>query len=143
MTTATEATSRGRLARSEGNFPAAREGYAEAAAIYRDQNDVLAYAHTIRHIADIYREESNLEAAKPLYEEALEIYRSNLNTKLLDLANTVRPYALLLEKQGDLAPAAILWQEAANLYASLRVEAGVTECNRHIAQLHTAGLQQS
>jgi tetratricopeptide (TPR) repeat protein len=66
---------------------------AVAANAYREQNDVLAYAHTIRHIADIYQQEGNSEEAKLLYEEALELYRSNLGTKLLDLANTVRPYA--------------------------------------------------
>src|SRR5215469_4084539 len=97
-----EAISQGRQARNEGNFPLARAYYAEAAKIYRDQSDSLAYAHTIRHIADIYCQESKPAEAKPLYEESLELYRSNLNTKLLDLANTVRPYALLNEGQGNL-----------------------------------------
>src|ERR1700748_486493 len=99
---AAEVVSEGRPARKEKNLAAARALYAEAAKIYADQNDSLAYAHTIRHIADMYVDESNLVAAKPLYEESLQIYRSDLNTKLLDLANTVRPYALLNEKSGNL-----------------------------------------
>lgn len=103
--------------------------------MYRDQNDLLAYAHTIRHIADIYQEESNPAEAKALYEEALELYRTNLNTKLLDLANTVRPYALLNEEQGNLELAAKLWEEARHLYASLRIDAGVFECDAHISRL--------
>ena len=78
MVAATEAISQGRQARNDGKFSVAREHYAEAAKIYRDQNNSLAYAHTIRHIADIYRQESNLAEARPLYEESLEIYRSNL-----------------------------------------------------------------
>jgi tetratricopeptide (TPR) repeat protein len=135
MIAATEAISDGRQARNEGNFPVAREHYAEAAKIYREQNDVLAYAHTIRHIADIYQQERNSIEAKPLYEEALELYRGNLNTKLLDLANTVRPYALLNEKQGNLGLARKLWEEARNLYGSLRLEAGVSECDTHLSQL--------
>ena len=75
---------------------------------------------------------SNLTAAKPLYEEALELYRGNLDTKLLDLANAVRPYALLNEEQGDLEKAKELWEEARNLYASLRIEAGVLECDDRV-----------
>lgn len=135
MVSATEAISRGRQARNDGNFTAARAHYAEAAKIYRDQNDVLAYAHTLRHIADIYQQEFNLVEAKPLYEESLEIYRSNLDTKLLDLANTVRPYALLNEEQGNLELARRLWEEARQLYRSLRVEPGVSECDIHINKL--------
>ena len=135
MDAAAEAISQGRRARNNGDFSAARARYAEAARIYHDQNDTLAYAHTIRHIADIYREESNLSEAKPLYEESLELYRSNLNTKLLDLANTVRPYALLNEKQGNLDLAMELWDEARCLYGSLRLDAGVSECKEHISQL--------
>ena len=82
MLTATEAISQGRQAGNDGKFAVARAHYAEVAKIYRDQNDVLAYAHIIRHIADIYRQESNLVEAKPLYEDSLELYRGNLISKL-------------------------------------------------------------
>jgi tetratricopeptide (TPR) repeat protein len=135
MVTATEAISLGRQARSDENFAVARAHYAAAAKIYRDRNDVLAYAQTIRHIADIYQQESNLVEAKPIYEESLELYRSNLGTRILDLANTVRPYALLNEEQGNLELARKLWQEARQLYGSLRVEPGVSECDIHISKL--------
>ena len=135
MVAAAEAISQGRHARNNGDFPAARAHYAEAARIYHHQEDTLAYAHTIRHIADIYQQESNLSEARPLYEESLELYRSNLNTKLLDLANTVRPYALLNEGQGNLDLARELWEEARRLYGSLRLDVGVSECKEHINQL--------
>lgn len=135
MVSAAEAISAGRQARIIGDLRTARAHYAEAARIYNDQNDALAYAHTIRHIADMFQEESNLREAKPLYEESLELYRSNLNTKLLDLANTVRPYALLNEEQGNLDLARELWEEARHLYCSLRIEAGVSECEAHISRL--------
>jgi len=135
MTIASEAVSQGRQAQNEGNLPLAREHYAEAARIYRGQNDSLAYAHTIRHIADIFQQERNLTDAKPLYEESLELYRGNLNTKLLDLANTVRPYAQLNEELGNLDAARELWQEARHLYNSLRLEPGVSECDAHISKL--------
>lgn len=137
MSAGSEAATKGYRARREGNLSSARDYYADAAKLYREQGEVLAYAHTIRHIADIYQQERNPTAAKPLYEEALEIYRSNLDTKLLDLANTVRPYAFLIEEQGDKALALELWQEARSLYGSLRIEPGVSECSNHIAHLQT------
>lgn len=135
MNVAEEATSRGRQARNDGNLKAAREHYVTAAQTHLQANNVLAYAHSIRHIADIYQQEQNANDAKPLYEEALELYRSNLNTKLLDLANTVRPYALLLEQQGDIRSAKQFWEEARNLYGSLRIEAGVVECSAHLSRI--------
>jgi tetratricopeptide (TPR) repeat protein len=135
MIAAGEAASRGYRARKEGDLAAAREHYAEAAKLYRQENQILAYAHTIRHIADIDQQEHNPVTAKLLYEEALEIYRSNLDTKLLDLPNTVRPYALLVEEQGNSALAMKLWEEARSIYSSLRIEPGVSECNNHISHL--------
>lgn len=133
MPTAAELIADGRNARALHRLEEARRLYSEAARIYFAEQDALAYAHTIRHVADMYLDESNFSAAKPLYEEALELYRSSLNTRLLDLANTIRPCALLYEKTGDSAAARSLWQEAHTLYASLRIEAGVQECSKHLA----------
>ena len=133
MPTAASLIEDGRKARAEHRLDEARRLYTEAAALYRNENNPLAYAHTIRHIADMLLHESKHAEAQPLYEEALEIYRSNLNTKLLDLANTVRPYALLHEQLGNRETANAHWQEARNLYASLRIEPGVTECEKHLA----------
>jgi tetratricopeptide (TPR) repeat protein len=135
MPTAAESIAEGKQARTRGHLDVPRGHYAEAAEIYRGENNRLAYAHTIRHIADMYLDEAKHAEAKPLYEEALEIYRSSLDTKLLDLANTVRPYALLNEAIGNLEAARQHWQEARNLYASLRLDAGVEECSKHLAAL--------
>lgn len=135
MLTATEAISQGRRARGDGKLAVARALYAEAAKIYRDQNDLLAYAHTIRHIADMYQDEFKLVEAKPLYEESLQLYRRNVATKILDLANAIRPYALLNEEQGNRDLARELWREARQLYASLRLEPGISECDAHLSKL--------
>ena len=123
--------SAGRRARASGDLNAARSHYGEAAEGFRQKDNRLAYAHTVRHIADMYLDEQQYAAAQPLYEEALEIYRSDMDTKLLDLANAVRPYALLHEAMGN-PIAGQLWLEARNLYASLRIEAGVQECDARL-----------
>jgi hypothetical protein len=144
MPTASELIEDGRKARAERRLVDARRLYAEAAAIHREENKALAYAHAIRHIADMFLQESQQAEAQPLYEEALEIYRGSLDTKLLDLANTVRPYALLQEGLGNQQTARELWQEARNLYASLRIEPGVDECGRHLQALNlNAGAEPS
>ncbi len=135
MHTAAEFIAEGKRARTEGLLDAARAHYTEAAGIYSREDDRLAYAHTIRNIADMYLDEAKHSEAKPLYEEVLEIYRRNLDTKLLDLANTVRPYAQLNEAIGDHEAACEHWQEARNLYASLRLDVGVEECSKHLASL--------
>ena len=135
MPTAVESITEGKLARAAGRLDEARAHYALAAEIYNSEDNRLAYAHTIRHIADMYLIEARHSEARPLYDEALEIYRGNLDTKLLDLANTVRPFALLNEDAGDREASRQLWQEARNLYASLRLETAVTECDRHLAAL--------
>lgn len=135
MPSAAELIAEGRKARAEHHLNEARLLYAEAAQTYQREQDQLAYAHTVRHIADMFLHESKYAEAKPLYEEALEIYRGSLDTKLLDLANTVRPYALLHEGLKDAEAASRLWLEARNLYASLRIEPGVTECEKHLAEL--------
>jgi hypothetical protein len=51
MSAATEDIERGKQVRNQGDLPMARALYAQAAQLYREQNDALAYAHTIRHMA--------------------------------------------------------------------------------------------
>lgn len=125
----------GTRARAERNLAAARELFEQAAGSYLLAGDRLSYAHALRHIADMYQDEQDYDRARPLYDEVLENYRGNLNTKVLDLANAVRPYALLLEATGELVRAKDLWQEARTLYAAVRVDAGVKECDQHLSQL--------
>ena len=109
MATAAELVAAGRDARAHQRLEDARRFYREAARIYLAEGNSLAYAHAIRHVADMYLDESNHNGARPLYEEALELYRSNLETRLLDLANTVRPCALLHEQLGNSKAARTLW----------------------------------
>jgi len=132
---AAESLRQGRNARAKGDRNAARGLYLQAAEIYRRDANLLSYAHTIRHIADMYLDESEFELARPLYEEALEIYRSSLDSRILDLANTIRPYAMLNEATGKRDIARNLWDEARILYTSIRVADGVAECQAHLLNL--------
>ena len=132
---ATESIRQGRDARAKGDPNTARARYSEAAEIYGRAANQLAYAHTIRHIADMYLDESEFELARPLYEEALEIYRSSLDSRILDLANTIRPYAILNEAIGKRDIARDLWQEAKVLYTAIRVGDGVSECETRLLNL--------
>ena len=125
----------GRNARAQHRLDEARSLYTQAAQLCLNDQNPLAYAHTIRHVADMLLEESRYKEAKPLYEEALKLYRGNLETRVLDLANTVRPYALVNEGLTDLEFARELLQEARTLYAALRLDAGTTECDQHLARL--------
>ena len=135
MVNAAESIRQGTSARAKGDRDRARSLYSEAAELYRREANRLAYAHTIRHIADMYLDESDFESARPLYEEALEIYRSSLDSRILDLANAIRPYAILNEAVGKRDIARQLWEEARTLYASIRVTEGVTECEAHLSNL--------
>src|SRR3974377_427315 len=111
MKSAEELIEEGRRARARGDRASARACYAEAAAQYRRDGLVPAWAHAIRHVADMWLDDSQFAEAQPLYEEALEAYRGSLETRVLDLANTLRPYALLNEATGNPEPARALWLE--------------------------------
>ena len=121
-----------REARRSNDFESARDTYIEAVTLAREQQDDLVLAHTVRHLADVYRNLDELDEAEPLYEEALAIYRSDARTSNLALANALRPMALLHEKRNQLNAAKDFWIEAERLYESVGVEAGVEECRQAI-----------
>ena len=118
----------------------ARAAYEEAVALLRGGDDPLRFAHTIRHLGDVYREQGDLSAAAPCYDEALAVYRANAATaRTLDLANAIRSAAVLKQEMRQLADAAALWAEALELYREVNVEPGVAESARRLAMLR-AGL---
>jgi tetratricopeptide (TPR) repeat protein len=126
----------GQLERDRKNIGAALKHYQIAVELLRKQDDPLALAHTIRHVADILRGEGNLEPAQRHYEEALAIYYdAHETTPPLDLANALRGYALLMEQCGKNEEATMLWRQAHALYDQLEIGAGVTESQSHLAFL--------
>jgi tetratricopeptide (TPR) repeat protein len=125
----------GQIERDRKNIGAALKHYQLAVQLYRKQDNPLALAHTVRHVADILLGEKNLEQARNHYEEALSIYRAHESTPPLDLANTLRGYGLLMGRSGHTEEATMLWHEAQAIYEQLGIEAGVNECRSHLAFL--------
>lgn len=67
---------RGELARRrDGNM--ARKCYEEAVELFRQLDEPLVLAHTVRHLGDVYCEEGLPHLAEPCYLEALGLYRSH------------------------------------------------------------------
>jgi tetratricopeptide (TPR) repeat protein len=128
-------TGLGQIERDLGDGPSALQRYLEAAALYRRHGDVQRIAHTIRHVADIYRQAGQAEAAEPHYREALTLYREDPRTSSLDLANTIRGLALLKSNASAQEDARRLWMEARDLYARADVQAGVVESSERLAVL--------
>ena len=126
---AQELKRRGESARSKDGAMA-RLCYEEAVGLFREVDEPLVLAHTIRHLGDVYLEQGRPDLAEPCYHEALGLYRSNEDDSSLDLANAVRSLAVLRWEQ-----ARTLWEEVHHLYISLHIEAGIKESADRVAAL--------
>lgn len=123
------------LERDEGHLEAAADRYRAAVSVCRRGASDNMLAHTLRHLADVYRSLGWLDEAEPAYLEALAFYRAHKGASRLDLANAVRPYALLTQRLGRDAEARHLWREARALYAEAEVAEGVAEADKHLQEL--------
>jgi tetratricopeptide (TPR) repeat protein len=104
-----------------------RRHYEESVAIWRELDDPIRLAHTVRHLGDVHRAGGRPALAEPCYHEALALYRGSQETRPLDLANAIRSLAVLKEEAGERVEAGLLWEEAHDLYTALGVTAGVAE----------------
>lgn len=109
--------------------------YRRAAAVEQDLGDQLAWVHTMRHIADMLREQKDYFQAEPIYANVLEIYRNRADAQALDRANALRGMALLKDATAAAEEALLMWRAARGLYEEAGVEAGINECQSHIAFL--------
>ena len=121
----------GESARRRRDLAAAQNYYAEAVALLRNSTDRMKFAHTVRHLGDVYVELQNWPSAEPCFVEALKVYRSQPSSHLLDFANAIRAYAVLKEKSGRPDESRELWAEAGPMYQALGIADGVEECNLH------------
>jgi tetratricopeptide (TPR) repeat protein len=108
----------------------ARLCYEEAVRLYRELDEPLVLAHTVRHLGDVYHEQGRPDLAEGCYHEALGLYRRHEDGSSLDLANAVRSLAVLRWEQ-----ARALWEEARDLYTTVGIEAGVKESTTRVAAL--------
>lgn len=125
----------GKVERDLGQLDAALAHYRDAASLYQSDGQLLSFAHTQRHVADIHAQIGDYAAAILAYSEPVEIYRQAAGPPVLDVANALRGLAIARENTGDRASALDLWREAGALYQEARVEAGAEESRRHVAQL--------
>lgn len=128
----------GESARRKHDSPAAQKYYEEASALLRNSPDRMRFAHTVRHLGDVYLDMQNWAGAESCYLEALDIYRGQPAVRVLDFANAIRSYAVLKDKTGRQNESRHLWAEAGRLYKDQRIQAGIDECNRHLGQLVSA-----
>ena len=117
------------------NPGAAHLYYQEAAALYRQLNDPLKLAHTLRHLGDILQDQGHFTLAEPDYVEALKIYRAHPEAPPLDLANALRGFAVLKTETFKQRKALTLWREARALYDQLELADCVAEADGYIATL--------
>ena len=125
----------GEIERKLHDPAAARLHYEEAVKLYRGLSDPLVFAHTIRHLGDVYHESKLPELAEPCYREALEVYRAHTEAAPLDVANAIRSLAVLTSELGERDQARNLWEEARALYTTVGVQAGVAESLARLARL--------
>jgi len=119
----------GQQARNEGRIGEALELYVSAADLLLEGEELVRWAHALRHVADLQLQQGRVEEARQSIEAVTVFYRTN-GTGALEMANTLRIAALVEEVAGKNEVATDLWSEAADLYAECGVEAGVAEARR-------------
>jgi tetratricopeptide (TPR) repeat protein len=131
-----DALARARELKRRGESARRRDGamarlcYEESVVLFREVDEPLALAHTIRHLGDVYLEQGRPDLAEPCYHEALGLYRTHEAGSSLDLANAVRSLAVLRWEQTR-----ALWEEVRDLYTILSIEAGIKESSVRVAAL--------
>lgn len=114
---------------------AALRHYEEAVAVFREVNDPLKLAHTIRHLGLVHEDAGRLEEAEKYYDEALAIYREYETDDTLDYANAVRYPAAIKYRLGKSEESALLWEEANARYGVVGIVEGVAESAARLARL--------
>ncbi|MCX6594179.1 MAG: tetratricopeptide repeat protein [Acidobacteria bacterium] len=133
--TALAVTGLGQMERDQGRLDQALSHYQQAAALFRATSNAARLAHTVRHVGDIYRHMEQPTLAGPCYEEALALYRALPETGPGELANALRSWALHQEGRAAAAEVAALWRQTRDLYSAAGIDAGVAECDQHLAAL--------
>jgi tetratricopeptide (TPR) repeat protein len=123
----------GELARRNRDLASAQAYYEDASNLLRGSPNRLKFAHTVRHLGDVYTAQQDWSHAEPCFVEALDVYRSHPSPPTLDIANAIRAYAVLKSARGTNEEARALWAEAGQLYEAAGISAGVDECKRRVS----------
>ena len=123
------------LERNMGERDSSIKNYKDAVALYRDLDEPLRLAHTIRHLGDVLSETGDLERARPNYVEALRIYDESKDANVLDVTNAKGSMARLLSRIDEREEAIELWKECAAGYGSLGIMEGVKEAKAWMRKL--------
>jgi tetratricopeptide (TPR) repeat protein len=134
MDTAAEMVESGKAARRAGAFNEALELYGRAAEIYHTDGDLVAWAHTLRHLAELQLKAGDAMAALESIATVYAFYAQN-GAAPLELANSFRVRALTHEAVGEPSKAERDWLDASELYKAEGVQAGVDEALAHLTAL--------
>lgn len=118
---------------------AALKHYEESVAIFRELDDALTLAHTVRHLGLVHEDAGRLDEAEKYYDEALALYREHEREDSLDYANAVRYPAVIKGRLGKTDESAVLWEEAHERYARVGIIEGVAESAAHLTVLALDG----
>ncbi len=116
--------------RNSGDLIGSAIYYAEAITLLRNAEAWVPLAHALRHAADVRSEMQEYGVAGSLIVESIRLYGAFNPPSPLDLANAHRVSALNDERQAHAS-----WAEALPLYTAAGVQAGITDCEQHIARL--------
>lgn len=97
-----------------GQLPQTLDFYAQAESLYRQEQDNLGLANTLKSRADLLKRTGQLQQALDLYAQAETLYRQEKSN--LGLANTLRSRADLLSRTGKLQQALGLYAQAESLF---------------------------
>lgn len=97
-----------------GQLPQALALYAQAESLFRQEQDNLGLANTLKSRANLLSRTGQLPQALDLYTQAEALYRQEQDD--LGLAYTLRSRADLLTRTGQLAQALLLYSQAESLF---------------------------
>jgi tetratricopeptide (TPR) repeat protein len=112
----------------------ARERYQQALPKYRDIQDSLGLANTLKALGDLERLEGRFQEARELYDQALPIYRDIQAN--LGLANTLQVLGYLASLRNDETEAEDMLQQALDMHTEIQEMMGVRADHGYLGRHH-------
>ena len=119
----------GRLRFGVSDLTSARQAFEQALAIYRQIENRLGEASTLRSLGDLNQRTADLSGARLAYEQALAIYQQVENR--IGEANTLQVFGNLKLRTADLSGARLAYEQALSIYRQIENRLG--EANTLVA----------